>query len=332
MKKAIAGFSVFLTMTVGFVSSSRGQAKLAQTGFDFLTVISDARAAALGGAVTALDAQSEALFFNPASMGFDKSFANVSLSLNNWIADIDHYAGSFSIRPNHGLFGEFGVSVQYVSYGTVEETQFAPNQQGYVDIGTYKPYAAAVGVGYAKQISDQFSVGGQVKLVTQDLGLSQGVVGVGDTSNSVSNKLSVVAFDFGTLFKTGFKSFTFGMSVRNFAAQQKYVQEKFVLPLRFTIGASMDLFDVVPFDRKGQSLLFSVDDINDRSHPEQVSFGLDYTLLQILSLRGGYISGNDENHFDFGLGVRAFGVRFDYAYSPYGIFGNINRFTLRFEY
>ena len=51
---------------------SPGQAKknqkLAQTGYQFLTVVSDARAAAMGNAVNSLALESSSLFFNPAGL------------------------------------------------------------------------------------------------------------------------------------------------------------------------------------------------------------------------------------------------------------------------
>ncbi|MCD6100713.1 MAG: DUF3308 domain-containing protein, partial [Candidatus Marinimicrobia bacterium] len=44
------------------------QKKLAQTGFQFLSVVSDARGGSMADAMTALELGSRGLFFNPAGM------------------------------------------------------------------------------------------------------------------------------------------------------------------------------------------------------------------------------------------------------------------------
>jgi hypothetical protein len=148
----------------------------------------------------------------------------------------------------------------------------------------------------------------------------------------VKNNLSPVSIDFGTLFKTGYKSLAFGMSVRHFSKEvnYKYGQEGFQLPMVFTIGVSMDLFDFVPCEGPKQSLVMSVDATHYRSHPEQLIIGLDYTILKLLSLRAGYVTSNDEDGPSFGFGVSQYGFMLDYAYTPFGVFDKVSRMTARF--
>jgi hypothetical protein len=149
----------------------------------------------------------------------------------------------------------------------------------------------------------------------------------------VSNKLSPFVFDFGTLFKTGFKSLVFGMSVRNFSGEVKYASEGFQAPLAFTLGISMDLMDFVEGLAPDHALNFSIDASHHRDHPEQIKVGLEYQLMQMVAVRAGYASSsNDETDFSYGLGVSKYGFTFDYAYTPYGIFGAVQRMTVRFAY
>jgi len=139
-----------------------------------------------------------------------------------------------------------------------------------------------------------------------------------------------VAFDFGTLFKTGIKSLAFGMSIRNFSNDIKYADEGFQLPLVFTIGASMDMMDLFEISGPEQSLYLSVDATHYRSHPEQLIIGLDYTFMSLLSIRTGYVTSNDEDGLNFGMGISYFGLTFDYAYTPFGLFDKVQRMTIRF--
>jgi len=312
--------------------------KIAQTGFQFLSVVSDARAAALGGAVNSLEMGSSSLFFNPANMANMKCRFHVSASDNAWIAGIHHNAFSLALNPapNTGnTWGVIGISVQSVNYGDVEWTIVDPGEDGYLDLGIITPSATAIGVGYAKALSTQFSVGGQVRWLKQDLGESYIASPTysedGDTL-TVRNKITPVSFDFGTLFKTGFKSLVFGMSVRHFSEEIAYEEEGFQLPLVFTIGTSMDLMDFIDSEMIDQSLLLSVDATHYRSHPEQIIVGLDYTLMKLLSLRCGYVSSNDEDGFSFGMGVGQYGLQLDYAYTPFGVFDKVQRMTARFSF
>ncbi|MFC1568969.1 PorV/PorQ family protein [bacterium] len=338
MKKILMICSV-ATIVLGMMIQVKAaeNKKLAQTGFQFLSVVSDARAAAMGGAVNSIEMGSGALFFNPANMANMTNRFDVSASLNTWIADIHHstFSLAFNPAPNSGNnWGVFGLSVQSVNYGDIEWTMIDANESdGYRDMGIINPSALAVGVGYAKSLSTQFSVGAQVRLVEQDLGkniLPITTYEVGeDSMETVKNELSPLSFDFGTLFKTGFKSLVFGMSVKHFSKEVEYAEEGFQLPLVFTIGASMDLIDLIEWDGFDQSLLLSIDATHFRSHPEQLIVGLDYTMMKMLSLRCGYATSNDEDGVSFGFGVSQFGLSLDYAYTPFGVFDKVQRMTAR---
>ena len=337
MKKACIAVVVML-LAVGLMTSvgySQGKQKLAQTGFQFLSVTSDARAAAMGEAMTSLQGGSSALFFNPAGMATMTNMVDLSASSNQWIADIKHYTFSLALCPAKGDYGVIGFSVQSVDYGEFYGTQVdRTSDLGFVDIGKFKLNALAVGMGYAKQLTDRFSVGGQIRWVRQDLGESTIplIVGTDTSKTTATNKLTPLVFDFGTQFRTGIKSLVFGMSVRNFSSEIKYVEEGFQTPLVFTLGISMNLMDLMGEMPLEQSLLMSVDASHYRDHAEQVKLGLEYRLLNMLALRGGYQSAVDEGSgLSFGVGLSKFGFAFDYSYTPFGVFDKVQRLTARFS-
>lgn len=332
-------------LLAGFLSENnqaQENQKLAQTGFKFLSVISDARGSAMAEAMTSLQVGSSALFFNPAGMADMSTFCDASGSINKWIADIKHTAFSVAINPFNGDYGVFGFSVQLVDYGDFYGTVVnRASPQGYDDTGIFKLNALALGFGYARKITDRFSIGGQIKWIRQDLGESTIPINirVSPTSDDVriadttttSNKLSPLVFDFGTQFRTGIKSLVFGMSVRNFSKEVEYVDEGIQAPMVFTLGVSMDvmdLFEDIPFK---QSLLVSLDASHYRDHPEQIKIGLDYKIMDMFAIRGGYMSSNDLNDFTYGIGIEKYGFGFDYAYTPFGVFDNVQRFTFRFN-
>lgn len=340
MKKILYIFIIALFLG-GFWNSaglSQENSKLAQTGFQFLSVVSDAKAAAMAEAMTSLEIGSSALFFNPAGMANMTQFIDITASNNRWIADITHNTLSLAISPVKGRYGVLGFSLQSVDYGEFLGTRVnAVDPKGYDDMGKFELSATAVGMGYARQLTDRFSVGAQARWVHQDLGESiipsiadfDTIPGIDTTGVKTSNELKPFVFDFGTLFKTGFKSLMFGMSVRNFSEEVKYVEEGFQAPLVFSLGISMDLMDLINEDTATQSLYLSIDASHYRDHPEQVKIGLDYKLLNVLSLRSGYVTNNDESGLSFGIGVSQFGVAFDYAHTAFGVFDKVHRMTAR---
>lgn len=336
MKKRLvtlqAGFWFILILATA-QSDVTAREKLAQSGFQFLSVVSDGQAAALGGALTARELGSHALFFNPAGMARMQPFFDVTVSLNQWIGNIKHNTFSLAINPACGQYGVFGISVQNVNYGQVEGTIVADNEAGYLNTGIIEPTAMAVGVGYAKAITDRFSVGGQVRFIEQYLGESiiPTTLTLTDTATGeTENRLNPLAFDFGTIYLTGLKGLAFGMSIRNFSKEIKYAKEGFEIPLVFTMGITIDLMNLLPETELVQSAVLSVDASHYRSHPEQIKVGIDYMLMNMLSIRAGYVSNNDEEGFSYGMGISKLGLSLDYAYTPFGLFGSVKRMTVRF--
>ncbi|MDZ7341639.1 MAG: PorV/PorQ family protein [candidate division KSB1 bacterium] len=321
------GFVVLLSL-----SPLYSQEKLAQTGFNFLSVGSIGRASAMGETFTTVEGVSSALFYNPAGLARMNHLLDVAVSWNSWIADITHNSLSLAVAPRQGHYGVVGFSFLWVDYGEFLGTMVWNNSRGFIDTENFSPRAMAIGLGYGKSLTDKFSVGGQMKYVTQSAGRS-----VTPDINSPSglgvakSVLSVIAFDFGTIYQTGFKSLAFGMSVRNFSEEIKFEQEGFQLPLTFRIGLAMNLMDFWEQYSQTHALLLAVDAVHPRSHGEYLSLGLEYTLLKLFALRAGYISNQDEFQFTYGLGIHKFGLSVDYAYMPAGVFDDVQRITISFS-
>jgi len=318
--------SLILVLFVIFSTNLFAQEKLAQTGFQFLSVSQDAKATAMGGAFTTVENVSAALFYNPAGIAAVEDKFSIAANCFNWIADIRHASLSATYTPSGGEWGVFGLSVQSIDYGTLDGTMVWQNEQGYVETGDFNPQAIAVGVAYARALTDRFMVGGQIKYVGQNLGTS--VVPGGTTKSNVA---SGFAFDFGTIYRTGFKSLKFGMFVRNFSQELKYEEEGFQLPLTFKMGISMDMMEFIS-DSEAQKLLVVLDAAHLRSHSEYINLGLEYKFQDMLALRLGYITGQDEQAVSFGFGLQYVGMGLDYAFTPFGVFDSIHRFSVSFGY
>lgn len=331
MKNSRASVQLFIATLILASLAYSSEKKLAQTGFQFLSVITDARAAAMAGAVTTVEMGSGSLFFNPAGMARTSGFIDITASQNYWIADITHNSATVALNPFKNRYGVLGLSLQYVDYGKMQGTLASFNEQGYTDTEIYNPTAFAIGIGYALSLSNQFSVGGQVKYAGQQLGRSIIAFEKTDSVGVKKNRAFATAFDFGTIFKTGFKSLVFGMSIRNFSNEIAFEEENFQLPLTFSMGIFMNVFDFFPGFGSNQTLYTSIDAAHPRSYPEYINLGIEYGLNRILFFRYGLMQNRDERASNFGVGIQYAGLAVDYAYTPFGIFDEVQRFTIRFS-
>ncbi len=327
----------FLITILSLANMAFAQQKLAQSGFDFLNVSTDPRAEAMGESVTSLDGNSTSMFFNAAGMARITNVATISVGQVDWIADIKHFYASAAFSLAHGQYGVIGFNFRSVNYGAMDETILANNVDGFQDLGTFSPTAYSAGIGYAKALNDKFSVGGDINYVDQDLGQSITNINSDGSYATAESKTSVVAFDFGMIYRTGYKSLAFGMDVRNFSRELKYVQESFDLPLIFNLGISMDLLDLWNIDTKSQALIITAGASHPRDYPEQINVGAEYTFMQIVSLRGGYMFNNDVYGVTAGVGIHenigGVNLGIDYSWTPFtGGFADVQRFSFDVAY
>jgi len=54
--------------------------------------------------------------------------------------------------------------------------------------------------------------------------------------------------------------------------------------------------------------------------------------LDMIKIRTGYSSNNDEYGPSFGFGLSKYRLSMDYAYTPFGILDHVQRFTFRFGF
>jgi len=350
MNKRYFATSLALVILLAFVPSASAQQgltpdtevttdKLAQAGMKFLSMSVDPRAAAIGSALTAdFVGSSTSMFYNPASMAFMPGTFSASGGVLQFIADINYTQASVAFKPGSGRLGVIGVSIVAVDNGVLKGTVRANNDFGFVDTGDYSPSQLAVGLGYARSFGDYFSAGANIKIAFEDLanGLEGGFVtsqvfDTGQVLATDSYAQRTMAFDFGVLYATGFRSLTIAMMARNFAPEQTYVRERFELPLTFQIGAAMNLVDFTSLNPDMHRLQLHVDAQRPRDFREHLRFGLEYTLMGMASVRGGFEQAvvSEEQGFSAGAGIKlalgpaSFGA--DYAYTDFGLFGAVHR-------
>jgi hypothetical protein len=335
-KNLLMKICVWILLISGFLVSSFlvfGQTnRVAQSGMTFLDIDIGARPAAMGGSFICMDQDVNTLFWNPAGIARMKGF-EFSVNETSWFADMKEYALGMVFGTHK--YGSIGLSfliidnpdvhVTTISYGGGEKWE----DEGFQDI----IHQHALGITYAKQISDLFSVGGQVKWVHEDLGSFQYEPRArADTDSGFSARKNLIAYDFGTQYYTGFKDLRVALSIRHFAPRNRYQLDYFEPPVNFRFGIAMNILSIFIPDDDLHSLTLCVDAIHPRDFSERVQIGCEYWFGHFFALRAGYKFNHDLESFAGGIGVRkklgTLNIKIDYAYSAFGgIFDDIQRIS-----
>lgn len=336
MKAKVFILLLLISVNGKFIFSQVDLNKTAQSTMNFLLVSTSPKASALGDAFTSVGNGAESIFYNPAGLSDMKSEFDITIGYSQWIADINYLTGA--VAWDLGLYGVVGFSLLTVDYGDINGTSLIDGSQienhplGYIDNGLVENVGAyCIGISYAKAISTEFSIGGSMKLAGQNLGknfLSYG---------SKDNNAKKLVFDAGVKYKTGFKDFSFGMSIRNFATNLKREEMNEQLPLVFSLGTSINLMKLIDEDMAvNNSIVVSADFMHHNNYSERLNFGLEYKYMNVFVFRGGYQTNRDLMSWSGGVGLQTklfdYGVELNYSYSIMEFFDNLNRVSLVFSF
>jgi hypothetical protein len=303
----------------------------------FLEIGVGARAMGMGGAYASVANDASALYWNPAGIVWTENF-QIEVMHNNWLVNTSFdFAGAVISLP--GLRSAIGISI--LTLGMDEQ----PVRTVQRPEGTGELYDArdfAIGLTYSIAFTDRFSFGLTGKYINQRIWNESG---------------DAFAMDLGIFYNTQLDGLRLGFSLSNFGTKIKlsgrdmdstidpekdsegvdripaeYKTDAYSLPLLFRFGISYQA-DLNSFG----SFLLAADMNHPSSAPESVNFGAEYGFLNLFFIRGGYESAFEtdaQNGLTLGGGIdyyneaSAIGVRFDYAWSDWGILDNAQRFSV----
>jgi hypothetical protein len=311
--------------------------KAGTTSAGFLAIDVGPRAIGMGSAYVSVANDATAMYWNPAGIAGLESFQAIFTN-SRWIEDLSfNYAGAVLA---FGDFGNVGVNATFLTMDQIERTTILnPDGTGeFFDAGSH-----AIGLSYARQLTDRFSIGFNAKYINERL------------YHSTANGF---ALDVGALYHTQFKGLTLGMSISNYGTKMRMdgrdlqVQydadqrvagnnpninarlqtDRFDLPLTFRFGVSFDAFKGA-YD---SNLLLSVDALHPSDDMEYVNIGGEYVFHDMFFLRGGYrelFAKDSEQGLSFGGGLRyslagTATFNFDYSYTDFGVFDAIHMYSV----
>jgi hypothetical protein len=321
---------------------SQNVSKTGTTAASFLEIGIGASANGMGGAFVGLANDASALYWNVSGITNSERFEAIIVH-TDWIADTKlDYAGL--VIPL-GEFGNIGFSFTSLSMEDMKVTTV--NQPD----GTGEFFSSsnlAIGLSYAKKLTDRFSVGITAKYIKESIW---------------HMTASGFAFDAGTLFKTDLLGgMTIGAVMSNFGTEMqlegrdaRYTirvdenkqgsndniptnieMDSWDLPLHFQIGVST--YAVNTDDYK---LNVSTDAIIPNNDYQSINIGAQFSFLNVFYVRGGYNSlflKDAEGGLSFGAGVNSnmllstAEVNFDYAFRDFGKLTNVHSFSLGIKF
>ena len=311
----------------GFEEAAPTFIKTGQAGFAFLSIPTDARTAALGGAGVGLIGSGSAILYNPGALAFMEG-REAHFTYVDWLVDTKSLVAGVAVNmPGRGTFG---LSIVNFDAGTINSTSIDDNpaSQGFKDDGPLTTSNYAISAAYGLKITDRFSAGATLRLAHQDLGT--GNIFLGASRQTVENSKNAFAFDLGTYFNTGFRNTVMAMSVQNFSTEVVYQREQFELPRNIRLGLLIDVISMMGNTPVPHHLDLALDVNNPIDFDERIHIGAEYTYRAAgssvgFTLRGGYKTNHDTESFSAGGGLQfktegGQGVRVDYAFKQFDSF------------
>jgi hypothetical protein len=174
----------------------------------------------------------------------------------------------------------------------------------------------AVGLSYARSLTDKFSVGVTLKLIDE---LYE------------DERSSGWAADVGTNYDTGFRNFKISMVITNFGPDMTFISDGYPLPINFRFGGSIDVLE--GDQHRG---VFAIEAQHPSDNLEKYNAGFEYGYRDRYFLRVGERFNYDEGTFSVGAGLKLpldkLQMRIDYGYQDMGLLQQAHRFTLNLKF
>jgi len=309
----------------------------------FLKVMPNARATAMGEAYVSVVRGVEGVFWNPAAVAYMNG-QEASITHIQWIFETSQNALAYGISL--GDWGSVAAQFQFTDVGTINETRV--DRLGFIGTGTgteynpgltgetFTPISWVAGITYAKSLTDKFSSGLSVKYAYESLWRNETArVIIDSVTHEFKTYASTILFDFGMQYETGFRSTKIGASVQNFGPQVQFARDLFSAPLHFRAGISSNIVgpNALLIEDPLNRVTFSYDILQPNDFDQQMHFGVEYEFGSLLAFRCGYKLNYDTDRWTFGGGVKTdfigFLVGLDYSYAEMGKdLGQVHRLTM----
>ena len=342
-----------------------GRTNTINTAVPFLRISPDARSGAMGDVGVALSPDANSNYWNLSKLPFATANSSVSVTYTPWLKELvnDVFLANLSGYYKLNDLEAVGASLRYFSLGTINFTDIT---------GTptydYRPRELAFDAGYARKLSDNFSVGVALRYIYSNLAN-------GDINGRVIRPGKAFAGDVSLFYTKDYEkddgrvnTWNVGLAITNVGTKISYTQSaqyKDFIPTNLGLGTAytlgLDEYNKVTFALDINKLLVPTPDSSgayrDKGVVESIftsfgdapggfseelkelmfSLGAEYWYNNTFAVRAGYYNENkykgNRKYFTAGIGIKydVFGLNFSYLVpSGTGIQRNPLSNTLRF--
>ena len=335
------------------VSLIFAQNNVATTSAAFLEIGPGARSLGMGSAYVSVANDASSLYWNPAGI-VNVSRPEVQSFYTPWLVETQYYYNT-AVVPL-GPYGNLGFSFTAITMDemivrTVQDPEPSDYGQKF-DAGNI-----SMGIAYAKKLTDRFSFGFQTKFIQEsiwqmnaqgfavDIGtlfITKRDLRIGMSVSNFGGKLGMEGNN--TLVDIDVDENIYGNNDR---IDGNLGTAKWPLPLMFRFGISREFTFA-----SNMKCLFAVDAIHPNNNPEYLNIGLEYSAMDMVFLGVGKshtfyelsfqeddqnIGIGPEQGLSFGAGVkyqipRGPMINIDYVFTDFGIFNNIEGYSISFTF
>lgn len=295
MKNILRIFAVVLILTVLAPSAQAGNdERRGTTGASELLINPWTRSTGWGGVNIANVRGLEAMFNNVAGLAFvgnvEVAYANTMLYGGRSGLSSGASINTFGIGVRVFDAGVLGAYVMAMGFGDIAVTKELSPEIG--TNGTYSPSYMNINLAYAHSFTNSIHGGAVIKIVTEStdnvsasgFGIDAGIQYV--TGQNDQLKFGISLKNWGPSMKfdgTGLSLQMVNTAGNNFTVQTRSAEME--LPTCLNIGLSYDFF----FTKWDQRLTVAAAFTSNAFLRDNYTLGLEYSLLNILQLRAGYI-------------------------------------------
>lgn len=147
-----------------------GRVNVVSTAVPFLRISPDARSGGMGDAGIALSPDANAVFWNLSKLPFAREDAAASVTYTPWLTELvnDVFLATLSGYKKLDDQQAIGASLRYFSLGNLDLMDVIGQPQG-----TFNPREFAFDAGYARKLSDNWSVGLALRYIYSNLASGQ---------------------------------------------------------------------------------------------------------------------------------------------------------------
>ena len=261
----------------------------------FLTMGTNAEAAAMGDAQVAFSRDAFSTYWNPAGLAA-ADLNSVSASYHAWIGNTQTYAAA--TRLGVGENSAFGLFVTANGSDDLDAFSEAGTPEG-----TFSVQYVSAGVGYGRSFGP----------------LRAGVTAKYLAERIYTESASGYGIDLGLQASMLDEGLHLGAAVQNLGSMNDLVNEDTELPTAVRLGGAVFPLRVLMSEDEATLLETVVTAEFVYFMPREISqvhIGVGAEVLDVIELRLGYITNDDARRYSFGLGFGYEGFVFDYAFLP----------------